>query len=263
MASFMETLREAGVVADTPRALLAEGSVAANDRRSMLTRHMQFVSEHDEDAFTRRNEELGYLANVLVSACSFNSGQFSPAAARDAVMATCSLGLENWPGQWLAVSNIGKPGRRMDGDASLPPPDFLMRHDLVTVFRVGWTVLYEQVVVYVARRLIEILSALSSEDSALHDDLRDVCRRLHASLSAGTPWRARDHLDAIAILDTPSWAMLLRLIDECPALPAELEPSKASGRALTVSTNVTFYSENRQIELVREFLERLPHTLAG
>jgi hypothetical protein len=262
MVSFMETLREAGVVADMPRALLGEGELAANDGRSMLTRHMQFVSEHEEDAFTRRNEELGYLANVLVSACSFNSGQFSPAAAREAAVATCNLGLENWPRQWLTDANIGQHGPTTDAD-SLLPADFLSRHDLVTVFRVGWTVLYEQVIVYVARRLIDILSALSSDDSALHDDLRGLCRRLHASLIAGTPWRARDHLDVIAILDTPSWAMLLRLIDECPALPAELERSRPSGPALTVSTNATFISENRQIELVREFLDRLPHTLIG
>ena len=46
---------------------------------------MQFVSEHDEDAFSRRNEELGYLANVLVSGCSFNAGPFSTADAQDAV----------------------------------------------------------------------------------------------------------------------------------------------------------------------------------
>lgn len=262
MASFMETLREAGVVTDTPRALLAEGNVTADERRSMLAEHMQFVAEHDDDALMRRNEELGYLANVLVSACSFNSGRFGAADARDAVVATCNLGLENWPRQWLPPMNVGKARRGGDADAPLPP-DFLMRHDLVTVFSVGWTLLYEQVVVYVTRRLIEILTTVSADDSDLHDDLRDACRRLHASLGAGAPWRARDHLDVIAILDTPSWAMLLRLIDECPAMPTELEPSSTQRPALRVSTDVTFISENRQIKLVREFLERLPEKLVG
>lgn len=261
MASFMETLREAGVVTDTPRALLAEGNVAASDRRSTLTGHMQFVSEHDEDAFTRRNEELGYLANVLVSGCSFNSGQFSTADAQDAVVATCNLGLENWPRQWLAGSKLSKDPQTTDGDALLPP-DFLLRYDLVTVFRVGWTVLHEQVVVYVARRLMEILSELSSDDSDLHDDLRQVCRWLRKSLSAGAPWHARDHLDVIAILDTPSWAALLRLLDECPVLPKDLEP-KASGRALRVSADFSFISENRQIAWVRTFIEQLPDRLVG
>jgi hypothetical protein len=261
MASFMEMLREAGVVTDTPRALLAEGNVAASDRRSTLTGYMQFVGEHDDDSFTRRNEELGYLANVLVSGCSFNSGQFSTADAQDAVVATCDLGLENWPRQWLAVSNTSKDRQTAAGD-SLLPPDFLLRHDLVTVFRVGWTVLYEQVIVYVARRVMEILSELSSNDSDLHDDLRVVCRRLHQSLSAGAPWQARDHLDVIAILDTPSWAMLLRLIDEYPVLPKNLEP-KDSGRALRVSTDYSFISENRQIAWVRTFIEQLPDRLVG
>lgn len=261
MASFMETLREAGVVTDTPRGLLAEGNVAPGDRRSTLTEHMQFVSEHDEDAFAKRNEELGYLANVLVSGCSFNSGQFSTADAQDAVVATCNLGLENWPRQWLAVSNTSKDGLTTAGD-SLLPSDFLLRYDLVTVFRVGWSVLYEQVVVYVARRLMEILSELSSHDSDLHADLRDVCRWLHKSLNAGTPWHARDRLDVIAILDTPSWAALLRLLDECPVLPQDLEP-KASGRALRVSTDFSFISENRQIASIRKFIEQLPDRLVG
>ena len=261
MASFMETLREAGVVTDTPRALLAEGNVAANERRSTLTEQMQFVSEHDEGAFARRNEELAYLANVLVSGCSFNSGQFSSADAQDAVVATCNLGLENWPRQWLGESSTSNSGQAADRDLQLPQ-DFLLRHDLVTVFSVGWTVLYEQVVVYVVRRLIEILSELSSDDSDLHDDLRDLCRRLHQSLSAGTPWHVRDHLDVIAILDTPSWAMLVRLIDECPVLSADLEPT-ASRRALRVSTDFSFISENHQIVNVRQFIEELPHRLVG
>ena len=80
---------------------------------------------------------------------------------------TCNLGLENWPPQWLIASDSRKAGHATDADALLPP-DFLVRHDLVTVFRVGWTVLYEQVGACVARRLIGILSELSSDDSDLH-----------------------------------------------------------------------------------------------
>ena len=259
IASFMETLREAGVLADVPRALLADGNPTASDRRSTLSEYMRFVSERDEDAFTRRNEELGYLANVLVSACSFNSGVFSPDDARDAVVATCNLGLENWPSQWHGARKRAG-GRHTTEDRSQLPPDFLLHHDLVTVFRVGWTVLYEQVVVYVARRLIEILSEFSSDDSDLHDDLRDLCRRLERSLRAGTPWLGRGHLDVIAILDTPSWATLLRLLDECPVLPRDLEPS-TTGRALRVSTDFSFMSSNRQIAWVHQFIDQLPERL--
>ena len=260
MASFMEMLREAGVVAETPRALLVEGNVAASERRSTLADYMQFVSEHDDDVFAKRNEELGYLANVLVSGCSFNSGQFTPADARDAVVATCTLGLENWPRQWLAV-NTSDARQSADDNVQLSQ-DFLLRHDLVTAFRVGWTVLYEQVVVHVARRLMETLSELSSDDGDLHDDLREVCRRLHRSLAAGTPWQARDHLDVIAILDTPSWATLLRLLDEYPVFPRDLEP-RGPGPLLRVSTDFSFISENRQITAIRTFIEQLPDKLVG
>ena len=101
-----------------------------------------------------------------------------------------------------------------------------MRQDLVTVFRVGWTVLYQQVVVHVARRLIDVLSGLSSI-SDLHDDLRALCLRLHKHLREGTPWQARGQLDVIAILDfRPRGRLPLCLIDECPVITGEVEPSK-------------------------------------
>ena len=36
---------------------------------------------------------------------------------------------------------------------------------------------------------------------------------------AGMPWRARDALDVIAMLDMLAWTALLGLIDECPVFP--------------------------------------------
>jgi hypothetical protein len=56
--------------------------------------------------------------------------------------------------------------------------------------------------------------------------------------------------------------MLLRLIDECPVLSADLD-TKTSGRALRVSTDFSFISENRQIARVRQFIEELPDRLVG
>src|SRR5439155_25221170 len=53
---------------------------------------------------------------------------------------------------------------------------------------------------------------------------------------AEVPWRARDALDVIAILDMPAWAALLGLIDECPVIHAGLGASRGSGtRAVSAS----------------------------
>ena len=58
-----------------------------------------------------------------------------------------------------------------------------------------------------------------TELDALRIELSTCCR-------AGMPWRARDALDVIAILDMPAWAALLGLIDECPVLHAALRASR-------------------------------------
>ena len=85
---------------------------------------------------------------------------------------------------------------------------------------------------------------------------------------AGAPWRARDALDVIAILDMPAWAALLGLIDECPVIHAGIGASRDSRTRAVSATAFEFISENSQIASVREFMRSLPGdipslTLAG
>jgi hypothetical protein len=77
---------------------------------------------------------------------------------------------------------------------------------------------------------------------------------------AGTPWRERDSLDVIAILDQPCWSILLGLLDECPVMPRRPEPS-ANPRPLRMASGFEFISENAQIDWVRDFVETLPARL--
>jgi hypothetical protein len=78
---------------------------------------------------------------------------------------------------------------------------------------------------------------------------------------AGAPWRARDELDVIAILDMPAWATLLGLIAEYPVLHAGIGASSGSGRLAVSASAFDFISENNQIALVHEFMRSLPETL--
>jgi hypothetical protein len=75
------------------------------------------------------------------------------------------------------------------------------------------------------------------------------------------PWRARDALDVIAILDMPAWAALLGLIDEFPVLHAALRASRNPRQRSVSATAFEFISENGQITAVREFMRSLPETL--
>jgi hypothetical protein len=84
-----------------------------------------------------------------------------------------------------------------------------------------------------------------------------LARHLHD----GAPWRARHALEVIVMLDAPSWAALLALIDECPVMHAAVVPRR-SRRTIEVG-DFAFISRNSQIDAVRVFMQSLPGTLAG
>ena len=118
-------------------------------------------------------------------------------------------------------------------------------HDLVTVFRWGWSVLHERVGLHTARMLVEILSRLKSDNGGLYGHLAELRDGLRRQLDEGTPWRERDNLDALAALDLPTWSVLVGLVDQCPVVPG-----RPSG--------LEFIAENRQVEWVHRFLRSLP-----
>jgi hypothetical protein len=216
-----------------PEITLLPAASSGGNRLSRIRAQMLFVQDHDRAAHLKRTEELAYLANVLVSGCSFQSRRFRANEAADAVMAVCNLGLENWARAPL-------------------PPDFLLRQDLVTVFRTGWRILYEDVCLFAANRLVDALSDLRCDDRDIQNQIVDLFRRLKTQVAAGTPWRERDNLNVIAILDSPSWAMLVNLIDECAVVPRDAcTPSEKP--PLRVTTEIEFVSENRQIVWARNF----------
>jgi hypothetical protein len=145
--------------------------------------------------------------------------------------------LENWPSGWPAAD------------------------DLVSVFQVGWSVLHEEVCMATAGQLIAVLKQLRCPDRETQAGLNALRVALTKQWRAGTPWRARDSLDAIAILDMPAWATLLALIDECPVLHAALAASHGAGTLAVSASAFEFISENSQIASVHAFMRSLPETL--
>ena len=129
------------------------------------------------------------------------------------------------------------------------------------MFQVGWTVLHADVSMYAAERLIQVLTDLRNDDRQIQvglDALRiEMARHWHD----GAPWRARDALDVIVLLDMPAWAALLGLIDECPVIHAAIGASRGSRTRAVSASAFEFISENRQIASIHEFMESLPKTL--
>ncbi len=248
VAAVLEILSDAGILAQPPRALLG-GSEARAPRLDQFRARLEFALDQDQAAYSARNEELAYLANTLMAGSSIQARPFTAQEASDAAIAVCNLGLENWPLRWLPAN------------ATAPPISFLVDHDLVSVFQVGWKILHDEVSMYAAEQLIKVLRRLRCNDREIQAGLDALRIEMAKHWQAGAPWRARDALDVIATLDLLAWAVLLALIDECPALHAGARASQNS-RTLSVSaTDFEFISENSQIASVREFMQSLPETL--
>ena len=128
--------------------------------------------------------------------------------------------------------------------------------DLVTAFQVGWTVLYRDMSIYAAERLIEVIAGLKCGDRDIQLRLRGLRRQLMESVRDAAPWRARNHLDVIVMLDAPSWAALLALLDECPVLHRAIFAARDRRLAIDPS-DYQFISQNSGFSVVREFVTSL------
>ena len=227
-AGVVEVLRDAGVLGAQPRALLG----AADQQTPGLSWIKTHVASHPASA-----EELAYLANAIVTGCSIQGRAFTAQEAGDGAVAICNLGLENWPPHW-----------------SDP--------DLVTAFQVGWTVLHRDVGMYVAQHLIDVLAGIRCSDRDIQLRLDGLRHELMQGVRDREPWRARNALDVILMLDAPSWAALLALIGECPVIHAALDAPGQRRRTINPA-DFAFISQNSQIAAVREFMASLPSALTG
>jgi hypothetical protein len=241
VAAFVEVLRDAGLLPDQPRGLLAAGHAQAPPLQR-IQQQLEFVRANDDEAYSLRTQELTFLANILVAGCSVQSRPFTTREAFDAAVAICNLGLENWP-------HVSEEG-------------YLAGHDLTYVFQVGWTVLHKDVCIYATEQLLSTIGGLQCSDREIQMSLHRLRREMTRYLEAGMPWRARDALDVIAMLDMPAWAALLGLIAECPVMLANVSASDHSRLHSIDPTVFEFISENRHILAIRAFMQSLPDALS-
>ena len=216
--------------------------LVAASRLARIRTLIEYVRDSDDTLYLARSHELAFLANTLVAGCSIQSRSFTPQEASDAAVGICNLGLEHWPARWpepVAPS-------RADFDVTLPDT-FLMDHDLVSAFEVGWAVLHEDVSMFAAEQLVFALSNLRCSDADIQEGLDTLRIELTKQREAGTPWRARNALDVIAMLDMPAWVSVLGLLDECPVIPAALTATLEGRTGAVSATEFEFISTRSQL----------------
>ena len=122
--------------------------------------------------------------------------------------------------------------------------------------------LHQDVSLFAAEQLISTLADVDCVDRDIRRELVALRRTLVTQHDAGTPWRARDAAEILAMLDMTAWISVLGLLDECPVLPAALM-AVLEGRTTTVSpTEFEFISTAAQIGDVRTFMRKLPDLLS-
>jgi hypothetical protein len=248
----VDLLIEAGLLPERPRALLESTAPSRLTRMRPLMAHLR---DTDHTAYLKRSRELAFLANILMAGCSVQSRPFTAQEASDAAVGICNVGLERWPARWPEAETHDAASTA--GLGTTLPDTFLVHHDLVVAFEVGWAVLHEEVSMFVAEHLIVTLTDLRCVDAEIQSGLHALRRELVRQRDAGTPWRARDALDVLAMLDLPAWACVLGLLDECPVLPAALTAILEGHTGAVSATAFEFISTTGQIRQVRAFMGKL------
>jgi hypothetical protein len=267
-----QRLHDAAIAREDRRA--EQGYVTANDARAFLelARHAHpappgaarrrntiaaaYVRAPaiDTTAHAARAEELAFLVNALAAGCSLYNRPMTVEEAGRAVMGACDLGIE---------IECGSGG---SGDAGLLDraayrDDLLRERDLVALFETGWTHLHEEVSVYVARRLAEVLKHIRSVDATTERDLATLGRELDRHTAAGAPWRVQDTLDVVSTLDLPIWACLLGLLSECPVLPDVLSAVVEKRAAAVKATEFECFATLSHVRQARAFADTLEDAL--
>jgi hypothetical protein len=75
--AIVDVLRDAGILPEQPRALLA-GPEGPSPRLARIQALMQVAADRDYAAFSLRGQELAFLANTIAAGCSIQARPFTP-----------------------------------------------------------------------------------------------------------------------------------------------------------------------------------------
>jgi hypothetical protein len=208
----VQLLQEAEVLTSQPPVALlgAGGGTGTHALPKTLRDALTRLQNEAPEALSRCMQELGYLSNVLVSGCGHAGRHLRALEAAQVAIATCNLGLEEYPA-------CGEDRSRSGG--------LLAREGLIPSFGRGWRVLHEYVVMRSARAFEAALARKVPEGRG---DAARVRAELARDIAAGKPWASRRRWVHLApYLSKAAFAVMRELVDECPAFNGSFLATRA------------------------------------
>jgi len=239
---FLQALQAAAVLPGSYQMRLG-GPKGSVDGQLPLVNVLRTLRRTEPTAASKYLTELTGLSNILISGCGFQGRSFRPAEAAEAAISVCNLGSE-----YFLDIRTGEGDGQSDQALSV----LLAEQGLVKFFQVGWKLLYEAVVLYTARALLQFLDRQRTglQDAGQAWAMGRMADRLETEISSGRPWEFNGQLDQLlGCLDAETVAALTALLQEYPTLPEAL---CRQGR----HPHSAFIGSRAHIRAIRKFLKR-------
>lgn len=239
---FMDTLRKAEVLPETNRQKLGFDGFGRRDSRCALLNTMRTLNLSDPELYSQRLMELSFLSNALISGCAFRNRTFHPKESAEAALSVCNLGSE-----YLLKTQAVPEDSRPAGEPLLA---LIKTTHLVYLFRIGWKILFDNVILATAESVSAFIIRLkkNTSDPEQKHILARMALMLRHSISSGHPWEFQDQMDYLHVfLDGETVAALIELIREYPTFPDALHTNTDGGSS-------PFISSRMQIQSIRRFL---------
>lgn len=215
LPTLMQLLKDAAVLPSAQAALqLPEGSSPPTEL--LLREVLVLLSAQTPDTHTERVRELSYLANVILSGCSWESRRFRPLEAAESALAIANLGLLR-----LLVT---------DASAEMSPPQrhmkLLQQYGAEQLFSIGFHILFSEVQLPVGKALLQLLTRSTKTQTAYLSTtkLQQLQRTAQAAITAGRPYSLRPLLSELGpLLPAQTRTVLAGLLEECPRLSTNPE----------------------------------------
>ncbi|MBU0991149.1 MAG: hypothetical protein KJ737_01540 [Proteobacteria bacterium] len=209
---FIQTLQNAEVLPASDYKMIDHDDAGPWDHHLPLAKAMDHINQTDPDLYTQLLTELYYLSNTLIAGCGFQERIFQPKEAAEAAFSVCNLGSEILP-----KTDTG-PEDNMPAE---PLTKILKTYRLVKLFQVGWKILFDNVVLYTAKRVLEFFNILKDKQMDPHQvhEIIQAAYMLHACISSGRPWEFSNQMDYLQIfLGGETTMAITGLLQEYPTL---------------------------------------------